>query len=81
MLKSKKENLKFLPDKNIYELMSVTKKGKATLSALMLFCKYPQIFFPQLCITAIVVPGTEIGELGTQGERFIDNQRIEGHLK
>lgn len=80
MLKSKKENLKALPDKSIYELMSITKKGNVTLSALMLFCKYPQVFFPQLCITAVVVPGTEIGELGAQGERFIDNQRIEGCL-
>lgn len=32
----------------------------------------------QLCITAVVVPGTEIGDLGNDGERFIDNERITG---
>lgn len=36
--------------------------------------------FPQLCITAVVVPGTEIGEVGKDGERFIDNKRITGAI-
>ena len=43
----------------------------------MLFCKYPQAFFPQLCITAVVLPGNEYGETGESGERFIDNRRKE----
>jgi ATP-dependent DNA helicase RecG len=51
-----------------------------TLNATFLFSPYPQAYFPQLCITAIVVPGTEIGETGEQGERFLDNQRIEGSI-
>lgn len=41
---------------------------------------YPQGFLPQLCITAIVVPGTEIGETDFNDNRFIDNKRIEGTL-
>ncbi|HYF83767.1 MAG TPA: ATP-binding protein [Clostridia bacterium] len=32
----------------------------------------------QLCITAVVVPGTQMGETGIDGERFIANKRIEG---
>lgn len=28
----------------------------------------------------IVVPGNEIGEVGDMGERFLDNQRIEGNI-
>ena len=51
-----------------------------TLSAAMIFSPYPQAYFPQLCITAIAVPGTEIGCLGGSGERFLDNQRIEGSI-
>ena len=46
----------------------------------MIFSPYPQAYFPQLCITAIAVPGIEIGSLGDSGERFLDNQRIEGSI-
>lgn len=46
----------------------------------MLFSLYPQAYFPQLCITAVVVPGTEIGQNGELGERFSDNMRIEGNI-
>ena len=79
-LKSEKPNLSSLPDENIRELMSITADGKVTLSSLMLFSRYPQAFFPQLCITAVSVAGDEIGEIGESGERFIDNRRIEGNI-
>lgn len=79
-LKEEKKNLSELPDKTIYELMSLTRSEELTLSGVLLFCRYPQAFFPQLCITAVVMPGDEIGELGETGERFIDNQRIEGTI-
>lgn len=79
-LKSEKPNLSSLPDENIRELMSITADGKVTLSSLMLFSRYPQAFFPQLCITAVSVAGNEIGEIGESGERFIDNRRIEGNI-
>lgn len=36
--------------------------------------------FPQLCVIATVVPGKEIGTVGEMGERFLDNQRIEGNI-
>lgn len=79
-LKTGKPNLGSLSDAEIYELMSITRNNAVTLSAVMLFSPYPQAYFPQLCITAIVVPGTEIGEIGSVGERFLDNQRIEGNI-
>ena len=79
-LKSEKPNLSSLPDENIRELMSITADGKVTLSSLMLFSRYPQAFFPQLCITAVSVADDEIGEIGESGERFIDNRRIEGNI-
>ena len=47
----------------------------------MNFSPYPQAYFPQLCIIATAVPGKEIGEIGPGGERFLDNQRIEGSLQ
>jgi ATP-dependent DNA helicase RecG len=51
-----------------------------TLAGLMLFGLYPQGLFPQLCITAVVVPGNEIGEIGEDNTRFIDNKKIEGTI-
>lgn len=79
-LKQGKPNLAGLEDREIYELMSITRDGEVTLCAAFLFSPYPQAYFPQLCITAIAVPGKEIGDLGDSGERFIDNKRIEGSL-
>ena len=79
-LKEGKPNLSHLSDEDIYELMCITKNGKITLSTALLFGYYPQAYFPQLCITAVVVPGTEIGDLGKMGERFLDNKRIEGSI-
>ncbi len=46
----------------------------------MLLGEYPQEFFPQLSVTAMVVQSREIGELGDDGERFVDNKRIEGTI-
>ena len=80
LLKKGKPNLANLDNDNIYELMSVTRNSEITLSATMIFSPYPQAYFPQLCITAIVVPGTDIGNVGDSGERFLDNQRIEGSV-
>lgn len=56
--------------------MGVTFDGSPILAGLMTFSKYPQTYFPQLCITAVALPGTEMGETGTDGERFIDNKSI-----
>ena len=79
-LKAEKPNISALADETIYELMSITKDGMVTLSSLLLFCKYPQAYFPQLCITAVVLPGDDIGDIGGYGERFVDNKRIEGNI-
>lgn len=46
----------------------------------MLFSPYPQGFFPQLCVTAVSVQGTEMGADNAVGERFIDNARIDGNI-
>ena len=80
LLKNGKPNLSNMDNDTIYELMSVTRNHVVTLSATMIFSLYPQAYFPQLCITAISVPGTEIGNLGDSGERFLDNLRIEGNI-
>lgn len=67
-------------DDDILELMGVTCDGEPTLAGVMSFSQYPQAYFPQLCVTAVAVPGTAIGDQGIDGERFIDNQRITGSI-
>lgn len=79
-LKLDRPHLSQLDNRRIMELMGITYNGVPTVSAVVLFGSYPQAYFPQLCITAISVPGTQIGELGQDGERFLDNRRIEGTL-
>lgn len=80
LLKQGKPRLATLDNESIYELMSIKRSQAVTLSATLLFSPYPQAYFPQLCITAVVVPGKMIGSLGDMGERFLDNQRIEGTI-
>ena len=80
-VKQERKNLAdHVSDEEILELMGVTNRGIPTLAGLMVFSIYPQTYFPQLCITAVVVPGTEIGSTGEDGERFIDNKRITGPI-
>ncbi len=80
-VKSERKNLADnVPDSEILELMGITKDGIPTLAGLMTFSKYPQAYFPQLCITAVSLPGTEHGTIGDNGERFIDNKRITGAI-
>ena len=79
-LKAGKPHLAAIDEETIFELMSIKRNDEITLMAVMLFSPYPQAYFPQLCITAVVVPGTELGVEGSAGERFLDNQRIEGSI-
>ena len=70
-----------LPEDQALEMLNVTRGGTPTLAAVMNFCVYPQGYLPQLAITAVVVPGTEIGEHDGVESRFLDNKRIEGTIK
>ncbi len=63
-----------------YEMLNITRNGVPTLAAVMNFGIYPQGYFPQLGITAIVVPGIEIGDISQDSSRFLDNKRIEGTI-
>lgn len=69
-----------LPREIQEEMLNITRDGKPTVAAIMNFCVYPQGYLPQLAITAIRVPGFEIGEVDDNDARFIDNKRINGTL-
>ncbi|MBR2259276.1 MAG: putative DNA binding domain-containing protein [Blautia sp.] len=69
-----------LSDEQVNEMLAITRGSVPTLAAILNFGLYPQGYFPQLAITAIVVPGKEIGDTSQRGERFLNNKRIEGTL-
>lgn len=52
-----------------------------TLAGTLIFGDYPQSFYPQLFVACSVIPGTKLGDIGPLGERFIDNQRVEGTIE
>lgn len=80
-VRNERRNLaEHVSEREILELMGVTCEGIPTLAGLMTFSKYPQTYFPQLCIIAVSLPGTEMGATGADGERFIDNKRITGAI-
>lgn len=80
-VKKERKNLsENVSDREILELMGVTIDNVPTLAGIMTFSLYPQGYFPQLCITAIRVPGLAVGDTGNDGERFIDNKRITGSI-
>lgn len=73
-------NLAQAPQEQQYEFAGITREKKVTLAALLLFGIYPQAYFPQLSIIATAVPGCEIGDVDSSGNRFADTKRIEGTL-
>ena len=70
-----------LTPEQAYEMLNITRNGVPTLACVLNFALYPQGYFPQLGITAIVIPGTQIGDTSPDDEaRFLNNKRIEGTI-
>ena len=71
---------KFDRNKILY-LQGITDKDNIpTIAGIMLFGIYPQSFYPQLSITAVLVNGDSYDSINDNKERFIDNKRIEGTI-
>jgi len=78
LAKADKKNLAAVDDESALELLGIVNAGKSTLTGWIIFNDYPQSMFPQFSVTAIVLPGSKMGETDTQGARFIDNKRFDG---
>jgi len=78
LVKKEKSNLSAINDEQVLDIIGVTRDGRATLTGWILFADYPQSMFPQFCVTAVVLPGTSMGETNLTGDRFIDNKRFDG---
>lgn len=79
-IRRNKTQLANLEEETILKLQGMTNNGKPTVAGVMLLCDYPQAYFPQLSITAMVVNGTEIGTPASDGTRFIDDKRFDGSI-
>ena len=81
-IKNTRVNLSKLPDDDILRLSGIVKEGALTVAALLAFSHYPQSFFPQLAVTAVVIQGEEKGVLDNPSSpRFIDSRRFTGNIK
>jgi ATP-dependent DNA helicase RecG len=67
-------------DAELPEKMGLAKGGHPSVAGLMVFSAYPQSVFPQLCITAVAIPGERIGEQMDDELRFSDSKRIAGAI-
>ena len=80
MITEKNPKLAQLPKELILKNLSMVVEKKPTLVCTLLFSVYPQMFYPQYTVNAMVVMGYQKGETAADGSRFIDNKRIEGTL-
>ena len=55
-------------------------KDVATIAGILCFGSYPQQFFPGLVTHVMVYPEKEEGQVGSNGERLLDNIKVEGSL-
>ncbi len=77
-IKDANPKLAKLSDEEIKRFLNMCINEKPTLVCTLLFSIYPQMFYPQYTINAMVVPGYQKGEVTDKGARFLDNTRIEG---
>ena len=80
-IKENNPKLSKINDTEIYKFLNMIVDGKPTLACTLLFSLYPQMFYPNYTVNAMVVMGYEKGEIAPDGARFIDNRRIEGTLE
>jgi ATP-dependent DNA helicase RecG len=54
--------------------------SRPTLAGLLSLGTYPQQFFPQLFVSFVALPAVRMGEVGPDGERFLDNVTVDGPI-
>ena len=84
-IKKDKPNLSKFSDEKILKLNGIIENSNGeihpTLAGMMVFGEYPQGYLPQLFIACVVVPGKKLGDIGDLGQRFDDNERVEGTIE
>ena len=81
LLKRGKQRLATLDNESIYELMSIKARRESNaLVRLCFFSPYPQAYFSTIVYYGNCNSWENNRNLATWGERFSDNQRIEGTI-
>lgn len=80
LIKENNPKLAVLKEEDVKMFLNMVIDKKPTLVCTLLFSVYPQMFYPQYTINAMVVMGYKKGDTAADGSRFIDNKRIEGNL-
>lgn len=81
-IKNTRPNLSALNDDDVMKLLGIVRDECPTVAALMAFSHYPQAYFPQFSITAVVIPGEEKGDIEDPSmPRFLDSRRFTGNIK
>lgn len=78
--RNERPHLSAISEEQQLELTGIVRDGQITMTALLLFGLYPQAVYPQLGIVATCVPGSTMGTIDADGNRFTDSKRIEGTL-
>ena len=69
-----------LNDSDILEQYEVLRGDKPTVAGVLAFSRYPQRHFPRMSVTAVVIPGLQMGGTDAEGARFLDNRRFTGTI-
>lgn len=77
--KAERPHLSHRSTDEVLSLTGAVRNGVPTLAGMLTLSDYPQQAYPNLCITAVVVAGTELGQ-DERGNRFVDNKRFEGTI-
>ena len=82
-IKKLKPNFSNFSDEKILSLSGIIddKTGEPTLAGTLIFAEWPQAYLPQLFIACVVIPGRKLGDIGELGQRFDDNERVEGTVE
>lgn len=82
-IKSQKVNFSKFSNEKILKLSGIIDDitGVPTLAGTLVFSEWPQAYLPQLFIACVVIPGTQLGDVGEFGQRFNDNVRVEGTIE
>lgn len=84
-IRNKGRNFQNSSDEQLLDTLKVTVQGSEgnrvlSLGGLLCLGAYPQALFPNLCLTVVRYPGQYAGDLGPQGERFLENVKLEGPI-
>jgi len=83
-VRSRSSRIAAMPDAEALQRLNVIgivdDTPRPTVAGLLCLGSFPQSFLPQLFVSFVAVPGVAMGETTAGGERFVDNQTLDGPI-